>query len=299
MEANQPNQIPLRDDELTAEQLKKRNKKREQRERQRAAKADQSNPSTTFTTTQEPAAKPASVSKMPERLTNEEYTQQQIDKKSSKIERNPKGSVVSTAETSESRSVAFKVDEINTITEFTRAHMGTEKVSFESGAELLKFFKHNISNNIDKFITLAYSHDIGSRWALAEYKETLRKEKIKHAQVADQRAFSISNEIAAETKEREIQEKAVEKSASELERAQDVLNKAQEALLKAQETHVKTIAEQDTAYAARILVQKERKIAENNERAEQNRLAAEANKTQQSEAADTAGKEDNTNTQQA
>jgi hypothetical protein len=299
METNQSNQAPLRDDELTAEQLKKRNKNREQKERQRAAKTGQSNPSTSFTTTQEPAAKPASVRKMPERLTDEEYTQQQIDRKSSRIARNPKGSVVSTAETSESRSLAFKIDEINIITEHTRANIGTERVSYADGEKILKFFKHNISDNVDRFLNLAYSFDIGSKRARIEYKETERKARARDAQIAAQRGTSIVDEIASETKERETHEKAVEKSASELERAQDVLNKAQEALLKAQETHVKTIAEQDTAYAARILVQKERKIAENNERAEQNRLAAEANKTQQSEAADTAGKEDNTNTQQA
>ncbi|MFA6195329.1 MAG: hypothetical protein WC656_01640 [Sulfurimonas sp.] len=253
MDANQQNAKAVKDGALTPSQ-----RNRAKKERQRLARANNSAANTTPVVQKNTFVSEQEVAPAPVRLTDEEYTQNILDKKSAKVEKNPKGSVVSTAETSESRALAFKVDEVNMITDFTRSNMGTDRLSFDDGAVLIKMFKHNVTDNLAKFIEQAYSFGIGSKWALREYKEAQRVLKANEDRIAKEREKSISSETTAETKEREAQEQAVKKALLELE-------KAEEALAKAQEAKMKAIAEQDSGYEQRIIAQNERQI---NERAE-------------------------------
>ena len=257
MENNQ-----LSDAELTPEELARREKNRARKQKIKEQKANQQQ-----ATTDKPKPQNTKV-----RLTDEEYTQQQLEKKSTQLGKNPKGSVVSIAETTESRSIAFKINEINMITDNVRSSMGTDKISFEDGAKILKFFKHNISDKIDGFMELAYSYGIGSKWSLVEYDEKTKKEKARAKEILQQREKFMAIETPIEAKEREAQEKVLEKATVELEKLKESLHKAEEALLKAQTEH-------EEGFKTRIAQQRERA-----------KLAAEATQVPKEETPDTTEK---------
>jgi len=170
-EATNNNIIP--DSELTPEQLKKRERNRANRAK-RKAKTQSENGSLA---TEQPPVKKQERKK----LSYEEREEQMKLKKSAKVERNVRDSVVILAETSEARALAYKVDEINRITDYTRSFMGTDKISFKVGQKLLEMFNGTIIGTLDEFMELAAQNNIGSPWSLDEYKNLnkIKKDKIK------------------------------------------------------------------------------------------------------------------------
>ena len=237
----------LSDEELTPKQLKQRIKNREKKARLRANKQNTENNASSSSKKSKP------LKKEEVKLTDAEYTQQVIDDKTHRIERNPKAAVVSIAETTEARTLAFKVNEINMITDFTRSNMGTKRVSFQEGQQLLELFEVDVSQNIDKFIELASSFGIGSKRTLSEYKKVKAKEKKKLERIEAFKTESIANETPEETKEREAQVKAVEKTEADLEKAKEALRVAEEKLHNAKEL-------ENDGFTKRAEAQKVRKL---------------------------------------
>lgn len=257
--------------ELTPEQIEQmREKKRQKRARQKANKAQNA---------PQPQEKTMSANNQKVRLTDEEYAKQQLEFKSKKIEMNPKDAIVSIAEASEAKTLAYSVNEVNAIAEYVRNNMGA-KVPLDTGVMLIKIFQESVAKPIEEYIKLANSHGIGSRRGLALYRETQTKEKNKAAAQELFRNKTIENEIPEETKEREAHEKTLEKAVLELEKAKEALRKAEE--LKAEAQNVL-----NEGFAKRSSNQKERKRVEAEKAKEAARVAAEQAKAK-TEEADTA-----------
>lgn len=250
----------LSDSELTPKQLAQRVRNRAKKAKKKLANSGNANS----------APAPVSTSKedvekrqyAPAKLSDEEYTKELIDKKSERVSRNPRAAVVSIAETNESRALAFKINEINMITDYTRSNMGGSKISFDDGAKLINMFKDDITANIEKFIALANSLGIGSRYSLREYEENQNKIKAREKSDEARREKSKESEIPLETKEREAMEKTLEKTKADLAKAQDTLIKAQKDAATAEDNLKQNF--QDTLFA-----QKTRKDIE---RAEKDRV---------------------------
>jgi septal ring factor EnvC (AmiA/AmiB activator) len=115
--------------ELTPEQLEKRRAKNRARSEKKklARQEEQKNnaPAQNKPTNQ--------TNQRPQRQSEEEYLKGLISSKSERIQRDPRNSVVSTAEAYESRTLAFAVREVNTIADYVRNNFGTEKVSTDVG----------------------------------------------------------------------------------------------------------------------------------------------------------------------
>lgn len=246
--------------ELTPEQIEQRREKsRAKRAKQRAKKeAPQTQEQ------QSPAAK-QNTQKKPQdqrvRLTDEEYIKQQLEFKSKKIEMNPKDSVVSIAESSEAKTLAYNVNEVNAIAEYVRNNMGS-KVSLDVGVMLIKTFQEGVTKTIDEYIKLANSHGIGSRRALALYREAQAKEKNRAVAQELFKNKTIENETPEETKEREIQEKALEKATQEFEKAKEAVTRALDAMKKADELKLEALSIFNDGFEKRGAAQKERKQIE-------------------------------------
>lgn len=242
------------DSELSQDQLKKREKNRANRAKKKAKDKSKIDLAT---------EQPAQEKKVDRRPSYEEREKQQLDKKTAKIERNAKGSVVIIAETAEARSLAFKVDEINRITDFTRSFMGTDRVTFSVGQELIEMFNHKILGNIDEFMALAAKNNIGSRWTLDEYNKEQKYINNKIKKVAEKRDRFISNENSAEKKAREISEKLLDKAKSDVELAQENFIKSLEALEKQKDTLDQVSKTHADQFIDSISMQNERLKAEN------------------------------------
>jgi len=218
----------LSDEELTPKQLKQRIKNREKKARLRANKQNTENNASSSSKKSKP------LKKEEVKLTDAEYTQQVIDDKTHRIERNPKAAVVSIAETTEARTLAFKVNEINMITDFTRSNMGTKRVSFQEGQQLLELFEVDVSQNIDKFIELASSFGIGSKRTLSEYKKVKAKEALRVAEEKLHNAKELENDgftkraEAQKVRKLEAEAKAKAEAQSEVETKVDTEDKQED-----------------------------------------------------------------------
>lgn len=269
--------------ELTPEQIQaKRERNRAKNERKKLAKAQAKNdespqPKNTQPqnkNTQPQLANNANQNKR-EVLTDEEYNKRQVEFKSKKIQENPKSAVVSIAEASEARTLAYSIRDINMIAEFVRNNMGSERVPMEVGTHLISHFRDNVEKSLQEYVDLANSYGIGGKRSLFEYRQ--EQKKIKNRELAEEnfRNKVIENENASETKEREQQEKALEKAQAEI-------DKLKESLEKAVLTKIEASEALSQGYQNRHAAQKERRLES----------AKKAEAAQQEKDAETPSKED-------
>jgi colicin import membrane protein len=244
--------------ELTPEQKEARAKKRKaQKQRQRERKAAEAKAKQVV----KPAEKPVPVKKSREEI----YAERQVERekraeiqetrKIDKVKSDGRDTVVVFADTNEAKNIAYKVDEINIISSYARNFMGTNFLSFEKGASIIKGFNESVMSSMDEFLDLAHSLDIGSRRGLAEYKEEARNKKGAEKALAAKMNTSLELENAVEKKEREADE-------AKLLKAQDASNKAQEVLAKAQEDLSEAQASAEENFEKRYSIQMERKAEE-------------------------------------
>jgi len=231
---------PLKDSELTPEQLKKREKNRRKNAARKARKAKDAqqvkeNNTNSVKQATPDAEKPAEKDY---RQIREERKAERFNRKSSKLENNADDAVVVVAESIESRAIAFPLDEINRITENIRRNMGSERISFETGIDLLSKFQQRVQSNLELFIELAHANNIGSKYAIRQYDEEKAKKDKRMTR-------SMQSETPEEAKEREVLDKALEK-------ATDAVEKQYEALEKAKETYKKALEDVDLAARKRI-----------------------------------------------
>ena len=220
----------------------------------------------------------------PPRLSQEEYTQGLIDKKSQKIKDNPKSAVVSTADSEESKLIAYKINEINQITDFVRSRMGGDIISFADGIELLMEFKDGVLQNLENFIKHAHSKGVGSKYAIIEYKEIIRKENARKRIFQERIEKSMLAETDTEKKEREATEKEIAKANTDLNKAQETINKAQASKEEALATLESLRAREMEELNARAAAQKVR-------RQEEQAAAKEAKEAKAKEAREAKAKE--------
>lgn len=135
-------------------------------------------------------------------------------------------SVVVLADSSEAKSLAYKVDSINMITENVRANMGSQYVSFADGQELLEMFNNIVVQGIDEFISLAASKGIGGYRDINSYKDQQKKLKNKVAKTEETLKKYIDNENADESKERKKRDKEIENLSKKMIEAQETLSNA-------------------------------------------------------------------------
>lgn len=273
--------------ELTPEQIEKRRaKNRARSEKKKLARQEEQK--NNAPAQNKPTKQTKQTNQRPQRQSEEEYLEGLISSKSERIQRDPRNSIVSTAEAYESRTLAFAVREVNTIADYVRNNFGTERVSTDVGIELIDFFSENIKKNIDDYISLACSNGIGSRRTLSEYRDEQRKQKNREIAEENFRNKTIQNETPDETKEREQHEKAVEKAQSEIDKANEAMQKAKEALEKAEQCKAESLEILSDGYSKRHEAQKERKQAEA-QKAKEAKLAekesAEASKKEETPAA--------------
>ncbi|MBW6487476.1 hypothetical protein [Sulfurimonas sp.] len=274
---------------LTLEQTEQRREKnRVKRARQRARKLQETLHDKPLKENPEPVKAPQ---KKPQerraRLSNEEYAKQQLEFKSKRIEMNPKDAVVSIAEATEAKTLAYNVSEVNTIAEYVRSNLGS-RVPMDLGILLINTFQEGVAKTIEDYIKLANSQGIGSRRALALYKEVQTKEKNRAVAQELFREKTIESETPEETKEREAQEKALEKATAELAKATAELAKAKEALVKAEELEAEAEKVLDAGFEKRHADQKEREKAEAAKAREAAKAAAEEVKIEKAKAREAA-----------
>ena len=188
---------PLKDSELTPEQLKKREKNRKKRAARAARKAEAAKQAANGNNTD--SKKPVQTNF---RKTREEIEAERFNRKTSKLEKNAEDAVVVVAESRESRSIAFPLDEINIITSTIRRNMGSERISFETGIDLLTKFQERVQSNVELFIDLAHSKKIGSKYGIRNYEE-------EEAKRSRRMLHSMQNETPDEAKEREALDKVL------------------------------------------------------------------------------------------
>lgn len=244
----------LADKDLTPEELAKRVKNRDKRAAQKKKKSE------SIKDDKKPQVKNQLNKKTPqirERLTREEQDAKQLQIKEDRLANNTKDSVVVIAATTEAKAIAYKVGDVNTIIEYTRNNMGTQKVSFDQGQEVISQFNENVLGSLDKFINIAASYGIGSRRTLDEYKKAQNKinsDKQKETKFI-QRCKDA--EIDTETKLRELDEKSVLKATAELDKALEAVTKAEKGLLDAKATQARNFEEKVSAQDERFLLKKE------------------------------------------
>lgn len=258
-----PENIPLKDSELTPEQLKKREKNR-RRKAAKKAKAQQE----TKIVQQPKNEKPAPENR---KQTREERMAERYNRKASKLENYAEDAVVVVAESMESRAIAFPLDEINRITENIRNNMGSDRISFETGIDLLTKFRERVMDNITSFIELAHDNEIGSKYLIDRDAD----EKKKRAKRIER---SMKFETPEEAKEREALDKALEK-------AKETVEKQYEMLQKVKETYKKALEDVDTATEKRIEAgeQRAREAKEAEKAKKEAEKAAETAKEQQTQ----------------
>jgi len=255
----------LTDEQLTPEQLKKRVKRRNQKAKKRAKDASSNSKKVNSTKKQQASASQEQKTVAEPRLSDEEFQAQKIEEKTSRIKQNPRASVVTLAESVEAKSVAFKINEINMISAFTRDNMGTDRLSFENGAILIELFQNKVISSIENYIHTAASFGVGGRRTLEEYKKeqkTLQNNEVTAQKKLDRiqrtNELSITREIPAETKQRESEDKTLEKANLDLEKALEALEKAQVKVDEAKQASESAKETVDNGFKERIDAQKQR-----------------------------------------